>query len=156
MTPFATIRSVGSTLALVVLTLPLVVGQTLTPDAHGFITAQPEDLVPPAGSRSVQILGDPGQPGNYVMRITFAPGSGTRPHFHDGARYITVIRGTWWVARGPEAATYNPDEMMPVKAGSFLFQPANGIHYDEARDEAVTVQISGMGPVRTTGLEAAQ
>ena len=63
MTPFATIRSVGSTLALVVLTLPLVVGQTLTPDAHGFITAQPEDLVPPAGSRSVQILGDPGQPG---------------------------------------------------------------------------------------------
>ena len=90
------------------------------------------------------------------MRITFAPGSGTRPHFHDQARYITVIDGTWWVARGPDAKTYDVDQMVAVKAGSFLYQPADGIHYDQARDETVTVQISGMGPLKTTRLEAAQ
>ena len=43
--------------------------------------------------------------------------------------------------------------MRPITAGSFLYQPPNGVHYDQARDEAVTVQISGMGPLKTTRLE---
>ena len=156
MTRVMTMQVVGGTLILVVLALPLASGQTVAPDADGFITAQPEDLVPPDGSRSVRILGDPGKPGRYVMRITFAPGTGTRPHFHDQARQITVIKGTWWVALGPDAAIHDASKMMPVKAGTFLYEPANGIHYDQARDEAVTVQISGMGPVRTTRLEGNQ
>ena len=88
------------------------------------------------------------------MRITFAPGTGTKPHFHDQARYITVLEGTWWVALGPDAASYNPDEMIPIEAGSFIYEPANGIHYDEARDDAVTVQITGMGSVQTTRFES--
>lgn len=54
------------------------------------------------------------------MRITFAPGTGTRPHFHDQARYITVIDGTWWVAKGPDAKTYDVDEMVEVKAWIFF------------------------------------
>ena len=48
---------------------------------------------------------------------------------------------------GPAAKTYDVDEMVDVKAGSFLYQLANGIHYDQARAEAVTVQISGIGPL---------
>ena len=144
---------IGCRLAVLACVTPLVSAQTVPPDEHGFITAQPQDLLPPEGSRSVRILGNPAEPGPYVMRITFAPGTGTRPHVHDQARYITVIEGTWWVARGPDATTYDPTSMTPVTAGSFLYQPAHGIHYDEARDEAVTVQISGMGPMRTTRLE---
>lgn len=136
-----------------VMTTPTAWGQTVSPDADGFITAQPEDLIPSEGSRSVRILGDPSQPGDYVMRITFAPGTGTRPHFHDQARFITVLEGTWWVARGPEATVYAPETMIPIKAGSFLYQPARGIHYDQARDDAVTVQISGVGPMKSTRLE---
>ena len=149
----ALMRWLVSVLMLVRLTFPAASGQTVVPDDDGFITAQPEDLVPPEGSRAVRILGDPGQAGPYVMRITFAAGTGTRPHFHDQARQITVIQGTWWVARGPDATTYDPDKMVPIKAGSFLYQPANGVHYDQARDEAVTVQIAGLGPLKTTRLE---
>ena len=156
MTRSAVIRSVCCVLAVLPLTIPLASGQTLTPDAHGFIAANPEDLEPPEDSRSVRILGQGSEPGIYVQRITFAAGSGTRPHFHDQARYITVIKGTWWVALGPDAATYDPDEMIPMKAGSFLYEPPNGIHYDQARDEPVTVQIMGMGPVKTTRIEADQ
>ena len=148
------VRGIGCSLAVLMFVTASTAGQVPAPDAHGFITAQPEDLLPPSGSRSVRILGDPGQPDNYVMRITFTPGTGTRPHFQNQARYITVLEGTWWVARGPDAETYDVNKMIPVKAGSFLYQPANGIHYDQARDEAVTVQISGMGPLQTTRLEA--
>ena len=153
MTRSTLIRWVGCVLVTLLSAIALASGQIVTPDAHGFIAASPEDLQPPYGSRSVRILGQGSQPGMYVQRITFAAGTGTRPHFHDQARYITVIKGTWWVALGPEAATYDPDKMIPMRAGSFLFEPANGIHYDQARDEAVTVQIMGMGPVKTTGLE---
>ena len=133
--------------------VPPASAQAPTPDGHGFIVAEPEAMVPIEGSRSVRLLGATGEPGMYVMRITFAAGSGTKPHFHDQARYITVIEGTWWVALGPEASTYDPDKMRPLKPGSFIYEPPNGVHYDEARDEDVTVQITGVGPVKTTRLE---
>ena len=153
MTRAEVIRWVCGACVLVPSIVPPVSAQALTPDEHGFIVAESEAMVPIEGSRSVRLLGATGEPGMYVMRITFAAGSGTKPHFHDQARYITVIEGTWWVALGPEASTYDPDKMRPLKPGSFIYEPPNGVHYDEARGEDVTVQITGMGPVKTTRLE---
>jgi len=101
------------------------------------------------------LYGDTRKPGIYVQRVRFGPGQGTSPHFHDQARYITVIKGTWWVALGADADVYNPKKMTPLRPGSFLFEPANGHHYDQARDEEVIVQIIGPGPVRTTQVAAA-
>ena len=76
---------VGCALVMLLSTSALASGQTLTPDVHGFIAANPEDLQPPAGSRSVRILGQGREPRIYVPRFTFAARSGTRPHFHDQA-----------------------------------------------------------------------
>jgi len=122
------------------------------PDEHGFIIAEPDMLHPPEGGRTTRIYGDPSKPGLYVIRITFPPGAGTRPHYHSSARYITVLKGTWWVASGPESANYDPDSMRSIPAGTFVYQPPEGLHYDMAKDEEVTVQIMGMGPVSTTQL----
>ena len=122
-------------------------------DAHGFLIAAPEDLKAAGGGRSITIVGDASKPGIYVTRITWAPGSGSRPHVHDQARYITVLKGTWYVATGPDADVYKPETMTPVKAGSFIYEPAGGHHYDMAKDEEVIVEIIGMGPVGTTSLE---
>ena len=122
---------------------------SVEPDDLGFIIAQPEDLFTD-GARSEVIYGDPSQPGLYVMRITFTPGSGSRPHFHSTARYITVIKGTWYTSWGPKSDVYNPVDMMPVAQGTFIYQPPDGHHYDMAKDEEVIVQIMGMGPVITT------
>lgn len=95
LTRFTVIRWIGCVLVPLLSTVALASGQTVTPDTDGFITAQPEDLQPFEGSSSVRILSQSSQPGMYVQRITFTPGRGTRPHFHDQARYITVIKGTW-------------------------------------------------------------
>jgi quercetin dioxygenase-like cupin family protein len=124
----------------------------VAPDAAGFVTFQPEDGAAAQGVKRTTILGDPQKPGLYVVRLTFAPGQGSHPHFHDQARYITVIKGTWWVSLGPEADVYDPAKTHAVKAGSFLYEPPFGHHYDMAKDEEVTVQIMGMGPVKTTQL----
>jgi quercetin dioxygenase-like cupin family protein len=125
--------------------------QAIKPDANGFVIATLDEVK--AAGRSVTIVGDSSKPGIYVQRITWAPNTGSRPHFHNEARYITVIKGTWYVATGPASDTYNPDAMTPVKAGTFIYEPPNGHHYDMAKDEEVIVEIIGMGPVTTTSLE---
>ncbi len=124
------------------------------PDAHGFIVAGPAEPVPAEGVRRELLYGDPARPGLYAMRLTFPPGTGTRPHYHSTARYIAVLKGTWWVASGPEAAVHDPDATRPVAAGTFIYQPPEGLHYDLAKDEEVVVQIMGVGPVVTTRLPA--
>lgn len=125
--------------------------QGVEPDELGFIIAQPHDLFQ-GGARSETIYGDPSKPGLYVIRITFPPGAGSRPHYHSTARYITVIQGTWYTSWGPESDIYDPDNMMPVVEGTFIYQPPEGHHYDMAKDEEVIVQIMGMGPVITTSI----
>src|SRR4051812_42218775 len=48
------------------------------------------------------LLGDPNVPGQpYIVRNRFSPGAFSAPHFHPEARYILVIKGTWWVGAGP-------------------------------------------------------
>ena len=130
------------------------VGQVVPPDDEGFMIASPSDMVPPEGGRSVLVYGNPSEPGFYVQRITFGPGQGSRPHFHNQARLITVIKGTWYTSYGPGSEVYDPDNMTPVEEGTFIYQPPNGHHYDMAKDEEVTVQIMGIGPVDTTSLES--
>jgi len=112
-----------------------------------------DNIKPPDGSTQVVLYGDPSKAGMYAVQITFAPGKGSRPHFHDQDRYVTVMKGTWWVSLGPDSDTYDPAKMVPMKAGSFVFHPAFGHHYDMAKDEEAVVRIIGMGPVKSTNLE---
>ncbi len=145
---------------LLYLTVVLCAGSTASSQVRSvplsvFKAVPPERMVPQGGSTQVVLMGDPTKPGMYVVQNTFAPGRGSRPHFHDQDRYITVVKGTWWVALGPDADTYDPARMVPMRAGSFVFHPAFGHHYDGAKDEEAVVRIMGMGPVTSTQLEAA-
>jgi quercetin dioxygenase-like cupin family protein len=127
--------------------------QTRSVPLSVFKAVQPEDMKGANGSTQVVLYGDPSKPGMYVVENTFMPGRGSRPHFHDQDRFITVIKGTWYVALGPDADVYNPDKMVAMKPGSFVFHPAFGHHYDGAKDEPAVVRIMGMGPVTSTQLE---
>ncbi len=126
--------------------------QAVEPDEHDFMIAGPDDLHPPEGGRTVNVYGDPREEGLYVIQITWPPGVGSRPHFHNQARYINVLKGHWYVHTGPESSVYNPDAMTRVGPGTFIYEPPNGIHYDMAKEEEVVVQIFGMGPVSTTSV----
>ena len=125
----------------------------IAPDREGFVVVAPEDMVAPEGGRTINLLGNPNEPGLYVIRIIWEPGQGSRPHFHDQARLITVLEGTWYVSTGAASDTYDPDHMRPVTAGTFIYEPPGGHHYDMAKDQRVIVQITGIGPVQTTRLD---
>jgi quercetin dioxygenase-like cupin family protein len=138
-------------LGTLLLTAPLASGQSIKPDALGFIVVQPDDVKFADGGQSqILIAGDPTKPGIYVIRIRFAPHQTSRPHFHNQDRYVTVIKGTWWVALGPDSDVYDMSKTVPMKAGGFVKHPAGSHHYDGAKDEEAIVQIVGMGPVTTT------
>ena len=133
--------------------------QLVTPaDPDGFVVVTPEALAASfsAGTGRQRVLyGNPSQPGLYVVQLVWEPGSGSCPHSHNEARLINVLEGTWYVHTGEAARTYNPGAMTPVHAGTFIYEPANGIHYDEAKDKRAVVQIMGIGPVNTTSVAPA-
>ncbi len=96
------------------------------------------------GVKSSVIYGDPTKPGIYVVRNIFPPGIMSSPHTHNQDRYVTVIRGTWHTGT---SANWDPSGTVGLTAGSFMFHPAGGVHFDGSLKEEVEVQIIGMGPV---------
>ena len=103
-----------------------------------------------AGLQTAVLAGNPSQPGPYVVRVKFAPGTMSPPHFHPETRYILVLKGTWWVGAGPK---WDRDATTAVSAGSLVVHHSNKIHYDGAKDEEVVLQIVGVGPSATTPVD---
>jgi len=111
---------------------------------EGEIKWTPSQVAP--GIQTAVVSGNPSQPGVYVVRVKFAPGTMSPPHFHPEERYIVVLKGTWWVGAGPK---WDRDATTPVPAGSFVVHHPKQIHYDGAKDEEVMLQIAGVGPSAT-------
>jgi hypothetical protein len=104
----------------------------------------------PGVSEQAVVLGDPSKPGLYIVLTKWLPHKNSRPHFHPNDRYITVLKGTWWVNTG---AKYDPDGMKPIPQGSYVVHYGKQIHYDGARDEECILEILGMGPATSTAAE---
>jgi hypothetical protein len=143
------------TLLAVGLLMPSMVGRAQQPAAPAppptpLVDAKNLIMQPEQAATGARVMGDSSKPGWYVTRTRFAAGRGSRPHYHDQDRYVTVIKGTWWTGSGD---VYKPETMVPIKEGGFMFHPAGYHHYDQARDEDVVVQIMGPGPVKTVQSE---
>jgi len=109
----------------------------------------PSKLVP--GVSQAVLSGSPAKPGEvYVVRNRFSPNSFSPPHYHPETRYITVLKGTWWVGTGPK---FDKDATTPVPAGSFVVDHPNQVHWDGAKDEETIVQIMGVGPSATVRVD---
>jgi quercetin dioxygenase-like cupin family protein len=106
-----------------------------------------------AGTNQVVLAGDPTKPGPYVTLNRFKPGNFSKPHFHPNDRFITVLKGTWWVATGDKV---DKDSMVPMPAGSFVTHFAKQVHWDGAKDEEAWVLVVGEGPGTLTLVDAAK
>jgi quercetin dioxygenase-like cupin family protein len=117
-----------------------------------FETVAPEDLdwkpIPDGlGAAFAIVHGDPTKAGIYVIRVRFPAGVMDYPHSHSKDRHVTVLEGAWHAGTGP---TFDPASAAVLPAGSYMFHPAGGVHWDGAAgDEDAVVQIIGNGPVET-------
>ena len=62
-----------------------------------------------------------------------------------GDEELTVIAGTLYVGHG---TTMDRDKATAYPPGSYIREPAGAIHYLFTKDEAVEVEVRGMGPRR--------
>jgi quercetin dioxygenase-like cupin family protein len=97
------------------------------------------------------LAGDPSKPGIYVVMVKWLPGGMSRPHFHPNDRFITVLKGTWWVGTGTK---FDPDSTVPMPAGTFVNHFGKQVHYDGAKDEETVLLITGEEPATSTPAEA--
>jgi len=104
-----------------------------------------------AGTNEQAVLfGDPSKPGPYVVRIKWFPGNMSRPHYHPNDRFFVVLSGTWWMGTGEK---FDPDNTVPVPAGSYVVHYGGKVHYDGAKGEETVIQVWGMGPATATPAE---
>jgi quercetin dioxygenase-like cupin family protein len=105
-----------------------------------------------AGSQNAVLMGDPSKPGLYVVLNKWLKGNHfSRPHFHPNDRFITVVGGTWWMGSG---STFDPDNSVPMRTGTFVTHFGKGVHWDGAKDEDASLVIFGEGPGTSTQVEA--
>ena len=102
----------------------------------------------PAGT--TRVYGDPAQPGMFVSRVLLRPNAKTRPHYSDQDQIVTVLKGTWWVGKGE---VFRQDRLVAVREGGLMYLPAKLAYYDVAGSGDVILQITGVGPVKSTHAE---
>ena len=103
--------------------------------------------VTPNGNQQAVLLGDPSRPGPYIVMVRWLPGHMSRPHSHPNDRFIQVLSGTWWMGSGPR---FDPENTVPVPAGTFVTHFGRQVHYDGAKAEPTTLLIMGEGPGTST------
>jgi hypothetical protein len=103
---------------------------------------------PQAGNAQAVLMGDPTKPGPYIVLVKWMAGNHfSRPHFHPNDRFITVLKGTWWVGSGGK---FDTEATVSLPAGSFVTHYGKQVHYDGAKDEDAILQIVGEGPATSS------
>ena len=70
---------------------------------------------PPIGAQNATLVGDVTKEGLYVQMVKWLAGNHfSHPHFHPHDRFITVLKGTWWVGTGTKFDPTAPCRCRPV------------------------------------------
>ena len=94
-------------------------------------------------SETTVLMGDPRQPGPWVVRARLKPGMKVMPHSHPIDVQVTVISGTLLYAQGEK---FDEAKMNEYPTGSFFVEQANVPHYQMPKGNAgVVFQASGTG-----------
>jgi quercetin dioxygenase-like cupin family protein len=99
-----------------------------------------------ASVKTTVLLGDPGKPGPYAIRLVVPPNIVIAPHTHRDDRTVTVVSGDWELGYG-ESASDQGYKRLP--AGSFYTEPGADPHFARSGARAAVVIISGRGPTNT-------
>ncbi|WP_340313647.1 cupin domain-containing protein [Rhizorhabdus argentea] len=98
----------------------------------------------PAGAQLAKVVGDPTQPGPYVVRVRVPGDVKLMPHTHSEDRIYTVISGVFYIGFG---ATFDASKLKAYGPGSVVVLPGNTPHFHWARSGEYVTQVTGMGPL---------
>ncbi len=101
----------------------------------------------PAGAQLAVLVGDPSQPGPYVVRVHVPSGVRLMPHKHPEDRIYTVMSGVFYIGLGDE---FDGDRLKAYPPGSLIILPGDTPHFHWAKSGDYITQVTAIGPL---GLE---
>ena len=96
----------------------------------------------PKGAKLAVLVGDPGQPAPFTLRLQMPDGYKIAPHTHPTDEHVTVISGTFRAAMGEK---WDDKALGDFAPGSYANMAAGMAHYAAAKG-ATVVQVHGVGP----------
>lgn len=123
---------------------------THQPGQADFKSILPEDIdwkpfpaLPPAARLAV-VVGQPAEPGPYVIRVKVPSGVKLKPHRHPEDRVYTVISGVFYIGLGDQ---FDDDNLKAYPPGSVIVLPGNTTHFHWAKSGEYVTQVYGIGPL---------
>ena len=120
------------------------------PDQDRFHVIHPEDIewkafpAFPPEARLAVLVGEPNQPGPYVIRVRFAAGSKIMPHKHPEDRIYTVISGVFYIGLGED---FDESKLTAHAPGSVVVLPGGQPHFHWAKSGEYITQVTAIGPL---------
>jgi quercetin dioxygenase-like cupin family protein len=127
--------------------------RTHQPGEAVFRSILPEDIdwkpfaAFPPSVRLAVLVGQPSEPGPYVIRVKVPSGVKLMPHRHPEDRIYTVMSGVFYVGRGDQ---FNADALQAFPPGAVIVLPGDTYHFHWARSGEYVTQVTAIGPL---GLE---
>jgi uncharacterized RmlC-like cupin family protein len=138
-------------LALVLAVPMIAIAQDAAAPTHVVYT--PPDIkwgAAPAGLPTVAtaavLQGNPGETGEFTVRLRLPANAKIMPHFHPTDENVTVVSGQFLIGMGDK---FDQKTMKAMPQGSFAILPATMHHFAMAKTACV-VQVHGMGPFGIT------
>lgn len=98
----------------------------------------------PPSVRLAVVVGEPSQPGPYVVRVRVPHGVRLMPHKHPEDRVYTVISGVFYIGLGNEFAA---DKLQAYPPGAVIVLPGDTSHFHWAKSGEYITQVSAIGPL---------
>jgi quercetin dioxygenase-like cupin family protein len=123
------------------------------PGQTAFRAVLPEDVewrpfpAFPPSARLAVIVGDPTQPGPFLIRVKVPSGVRLAPHRHPEDRVYTVISGVFYIGLGEQ---FDGEGLVAYPPGSVVVLPGDTWHYHWAKSGEYVTQVTAIGPL---GLE---
>jgi quercetin dioxygenase-like cupin family protein len=120
------------------------------PGESAFTAILPEDIAwksfpafPPEARLAI-LVGDPTQPGPYVVRVKVPAGVRLMPHTHPEDRIYTVMSGVFYIGLGD---VFDGDRVKAYPPGSVIILPGDTAHFHWAKSGEYVTQVSAIGPL---------
>ena len=97
--------------------------------------------------RLAVLVGQPSEPGPYVIRVKMASGAKLMPHRHPEDRIYTVMSGVFYVGLGDR---FDGDRVAAYPPSSVIVLPGNTFHFHWAKSGEYVTQVTAIGSL---GLE---
>jgi quercetin dioxygenase-like cupin family protein len=98
----------------------------------------------PPSVRLAVIVGQPSEPGPYVIRVKVPGGVKPMPHRHSEDRIYTVMAGVFFIGVGEE---FDSDKLEAYPPGAVIVLPGNTSHFHWAKSGEYVAQVTAIGPL---------